>query len=68
MSFIERIGQKRVGFYCWKLFIINYFRGYEVSLIKYYRNERKNINRSFGNLNDMEFLNMNINLKLIIFV
>ena len=32
MSFIERIGQKRVGFYCWKLFIINYFRGYEVRL------------------------------------
>ena len=32
MSFIERIGQKRVGFYCWKLFIINYFRGYEVSI------------------------------------
>ena len=33
MSFIERIGQNRVGFYCWKLFIINYFRGYEVSHI-----------------------------------
>ena len=35
MSFIERIGQKRVGFYCWKLFIINHFRGYEVSLLYY---------------------------------
>ena len=33
MSFIERIGEKRVGFYCWKLFVINYFRGYEVRLI-----------------------------------
>jgi len=32
MSFIERVGQNRVGFYCWKLFIINYFRGYEVSV------------------------------------
>jgi len=32
MSFIERVGQRRVGFYCWKLFVINYFRGYEVSI------------------------------------
>jgi len=30
MSFTERVGQKRVGFWCWKLFIINYFRCYEV--------------------------------------
>ncbi len=30
MTFIERVGQKRVGFWCWKLFIINYFRCYEV--------------------------------------
>ncbi len=30
MSFIERVGQKRVGFSCWKLFTINYFRCYEV--------------------------------------
>ena len=27
---IERIGTNKVGFYCWKLFIINRFRGYEV--------------------------------------
>ena len=33
MSLIERIGRKSVGFYCWKLFIINYFRGYEVKII-----------------------------------
>ncbi len=32
MSVIERIGQKRIGFYCWKLFIVDYFRGYEVGL------------------------------------
>ena len=31
MAFIERVGQKRVGFWCWKLFIINYFRSYEVN-------------------------------------
>jgi hypothetical protein len=30
MSFIERVGQKRVGFSCWKLFTINYLRCYEV--------------------------------------
>jgi len=41
MSLIERIGQKRVGFYCWKLFIVSYFRGFEVSfqiyvLIEYF--------------------------------
>ena len=33
MAFIERVGQKRVGFWCWKLFIINYFRCYEVIII-----------------------------------
>ena len=47
MTFIERVGQKRVGFWCWKLFIINYFRSYEVNynlyiylnfLLKYYKN------------------------------
>ncbi len=27
---IERISQKRIGFYCWKISIINYFRFYEV--------------------------------------
>ena len=31
MTFIERVGQKRVGFSCWKLFTINYFRCYEVN-------------------------------------
>jgi hypothetical protein len=30
MSFIERVGLKRVGFSCWKLFTINYLRCYEV--------------------------------------
>ncbi len=33
MSFIERVGKKRVGFWCWKLFIINYFKSYEVNNI-----------------------------------
>ena len=33
MAFIERVGQKRVGFWCWKLFVINYFRSYEVIYI-----------------------------------
>ena len=31
MAFIERVGKKRVGFWCWKLFIINYFKCYEVN-------------------------------------
>ena len=35
MTFIERVGQKRVGFWCWKLFIINYFRCYEVKQFIY---------------------------------
>ncbi len=30
MAFIERVGQKRVGFLCCKLFTINYFRCYQV--------------------------------------
>ncbi len=30
MSFIERVGLKNVGFSCWKLFTINYFKCYEV--------------------------------------
>jgi hypothetical protein len=34
MSFLERISEKNVGFHCWKLFVINYFRGYEVSFDK----------------------------------
>ncbi len=47
MAFLERVGQKIVGFWCWKLFIINYFRSYEVNynfyiylnfLLKYYKN------------------------------
>ncbi len=31
LSLIERFGNKKIGFYCWKLFIFNYFRVYEVS-------------------------------------
>jgi len=27
---MERIAVKKIGFYCYKLFIINRFRGYEV--------------------------------------
>jgi hypothetical protein len=30
MSFIERVGLRRVGFSCWKIFIVDYFRCYEV--------------------------------------
>ncbi len=30
MTFIERVGEKRVGFWCWKLFTVNYFKCYEV--------------------------------------
>ncbi|CAG2166418.1 unnamed protein product [Oppiella nova] len=30
ISLTERLGTKRVGFYCWKLFLINRFRGYEI--------------------------------------
>jgi hypothetical protein len=41
MSFIERIGKNKVGFYCWKLFIINYFRGYEVRNVHIFENETK---------------------------
>ena len=32
LSLIEKIGAKAVGFSYWKLFIINYFRSYEVCL------------------------------------
>ncbi len=31
MAFIERVGKKKVGFWCWKLFLINYFKCYEVN-------------------------------------
>ncbi len=41
MSFIERIGKNKVGFYCWKLFIINYFRGYEVRNVHNLENKTK---------------------------
>ncbi len=34
MSFLEKICDKNVGFYRWKLFVINYFREYEVSFDK----------------------------------
>ncbi|CAG2175817.1 unnamed protein product [Oppiella nova] len=30
MTMIERMAEKRVGFSCWKLFTINYFRCYEI--------------------------------------
>ncbi len=39
MSFIERIGRNKVGFYCWKLFIINHFRGYEVRNVHIFVNK-----------------------------
>ncbi len=41
MSFIERIGKNKVGFYCWKLFIINHFRGYEVRNVHNFQNKTK---------------------------
>jgi hypothetical protein len=31
---IERIDLKKIGFYCWKIFIFDYFRVYEVSFKK----------------------------------
>ena len=31
LSLIEKVGRKPIGFSYWKLFIINYFRSYEVS-------------------------------------
>ncbi|CAG2173493.1 unnamed protein product [Oppiella nova] len=31
LVFIERMGQNRVGFYCWRVFLITRFRGYENS-------------------------------------
>ena len=34
MSFIERLAKKRVGFSCWKLFIVDYFRCYGVCNFK----------------------------------
>ena len=30
LSLIERISKRDIGFWCWKLFIINYFKCYEV--------------------------------------
>jgi hypothetical protein len=39
MAFIEKVGQKRVGFCCWKLFAINYYRCYEV--IIFFQNSLK---------------------------
>ncbi|CAG2176256.1 unnamed protein product, partial [Oppiella nova] len=30
LVFIERLGQNRVGFYCWRVFLITRFRGYEI--------------------------------------
>ncbi len=35
--FIERINHQKIGFYRYKLFVINYFRGYEVSFFSYYQ-------------------------------
>ncbi len=34
LSLIERIAKKKIGFYCWKIFIFDYFRVYEVSFTK----------------------------------
>jgi hypothetical protein len=31
MSLIEKTGQKKIGFYCWKFFILDYRCAYEVS-------------------------------------
>ncbi len=44
MSFIER-----VGFGCWKLFKINYFRCYEV--IIFFVNVKKNLENTFQTIN-----------------
>ena len=30
LTLIERLSKKNIGFTCWKLFTINYFRSYEV--------------------------------------
>ena len=32
MAVIERLGGKGIGFYCWKLFLITRFKGYEVCI------------------------------------
>jgi hypothetical protein len=34
LSLIERIAKKKIGFYCWEIFIFDYFRVYEVSFQK----------------------------------
>jgi hypothetical protein len=34
LSLIERIAKNEIGFYCWKIFIFDYFRVYEVSFQK----------------------------------
>jgi hypothetical protein len=43
MSFISRVVQKRFGFWCWKLFTINYFRSYEVinAFLDYMKSNKK---------------------------
>jgi hypothetical protein len=40
MAFIERVGKKKVGFYFGDLFIITYFRFYEVSDCKVFNFEK----------------------------
>jgi len=33
MVMIEKVGQKKIGFSCWKSFIINYSHAYEVGFV-----------------------------------
>ncbi len=40
MAFIERVGKRKVGFYFGNLFIITYFRFYEVSDYKVFNFEK----------------------------
>ena len=39
---IERIAKKKIGFYCWKIFIFDYFHVYEVSFQKFLSNLKHN--------------------------
>ena len=61
MSIFERLGIKRknkIGFSCGKLFIINYFRGYEI-LIIIWKILRFNIDLYLGDSNVCTSLNEN---------
>ena len=33
LSFIEKTAENRIGFYCWKLFLIDEFQSYQVIFI-----------------------------------